>query len=142
MNKLMCFACMIALVLSACSVQESQIETPHYTQGVYELTFETRMISGLSAEGDWTFSYTYNGEPIISGHQIVYSLELFTFLPIEVHVSDNSNLDHIGNGTLKVAICNGGLGKAKIIISDNSEPSDTDDVVWEIICTVKLISKR
>ena len=142
MKKVICFACMIALLLSACSVPKPQIEQPHYTHAVYELTFETKMISGSSPKEGWIFTYTYNGEAITSGHQIVYSLEFFTFLTIEVQLWEDSNLDHTGNGTLKVAICNGGSGKTKITVADNGGISDGDTVVWEIVCTVKMIRKQ
>ena len=144
MKRIVCVVCVIAVLLSACSMvdQEPTILEDDYTYGIYQLTFKTRKISNDSVGDDWSFTYTYNGERIKNGHQITQSLEIFTFQTIEVEIREDDKIDDVGSGVLRVAICDGGSGKAEITVVEQGGRYDGNTAVWEVTCEVKLVGKK
>ena len=138
MKRTVCIICLLALLLSACSTAEKAptIAEEGHTQGIYQLTFTEKKISNDRVGNDWSFTYTHNGQTIKTGYTITQSLEVFTFQSISAEVREKDKLDDIGTGTLPVAICDGGSGKAKISAFKGNT------AVWEISCKVKLISKQ
>ena len=144
MKAFICTVILLALLLSACSVtkQTPTVFEAHYTHGIYQLTFKPERISSGHVGNDWSFTYTYDGQTIESGHQIAYPIDLFTFLPIGVEVREKDNIDDVGTGILNVAICDGSSGKTQITVTETDGKYKGNTTVWEIICTVKLISKR
>ena len=144
MKRIVCVACLVAVLLSACSMidQEPTIPEDDYTYGVYQLTFKAKLISNDSVGDDWSFTYTYNGETIKNGHQITQSLEIFSFQTIEVEIREDDKIDDVGSGVLRVAICDGGTGKTKITVVEQGGKYNGNTAVWEITCEVKLIGRK
>lgn len=132
----------LALLLSACSVSEPEETEGHYTHGIYELTFKTRRISNNHVGNDWSFTYTYNGETITSGYQIIQSLEIFSFQPIQIEIREDDKIDDVGTGTMSIAICDGGSGKTQITVTESGGRYDGNTAVWEVTCEVKLVGKQ
>lgn len=151
MKRFVCVVCVVALLLSGCTVPESTKATTeatepettaNYTHGIYELTFKAKRVSDDSVGNDWTITYTHNGETVKSGHRVLLSLEVFTFQTIEVEVREDDKLDDVGTGDMKVAICDGGSEKTTITVTENGGRYKGETAVWEITCTVKLIGKQ
>ena len=140
MKRFICIVCLLALLLFACSVAEQTPTIPegNYSHGIYQLTFKTKKISNNHVGNDWSFTYTYGGQTIQSGHKITYPLDLFTFLPIGVEVRENDKLDDVETGTLCAAICDGGSGKTQITVTETDGKYKGNTAVWEITCKVKL----
>ena len=81
MKRILCVT-LALLLLAGCSVPEpAPIPKPEgsYTQDIYELTFSVERVSGGSTR-DWDFTYSHNDENIASGHRVLLSKEVFTFL--------------------------------------------------------------
>ena len=59
MKKNIWVVCLLALLLPACSVKKPESTTPttEYTHDVFELTFETKLISNDSVGNDWCITY-------------------------------------------------------------------------------------
>lgn len=132
----------LALLLSACSAAETEETEGHYTHGIYELTFKAKKISNNRVGNDWSFTYTYDGETIKTGHKIGYALELFTFLPIHVEIREDDKIDDVGTGTLWIAIADGGSGKTEITVTEQGGSFSGNTAVWEVSCDVKLVGKQ
>lgn len=132
----------LVLLLSACSVTGPEETEGHYTHDIYELTFKARRISNNHVGNDWSFTYTYNGETIKSGHQIIQSVEIFSFQPIHVEIREDDKIDDVGTGTMSVAICDGGSGKTEITVTEKGGKYDGNTAVWEVTCEVKLVGKQ
>ena len=139
--KKLAWLLVLVLLLSGCAAQEPE-PTEHYTHGIYELTFKARRISNNHVGNDWSFIYTYDGETIKSGHQIVYSLELFTFLPIHVEIREDDKIDDVGTGTMRVAIADGGSGKTEITVTETDGKYKGNTAVWEVSCEVKEVGRQ
>ncbi len=144
MKQFVCLIVLIALFLSACSAAEPTPAIPEqaYTQGIYQLTFQTKLLSNDCVGNDWSFTYTHNGQAIKSGYTITQSLEIFTFQSIGVEVRENDKIDDVGTGTLSVAICDGGSGKTQVTVTETSSRYKGNAAVWEISCQVKLAEKQ
>ena len=140
---MVCLHCLLALLLSACSVVETEPTIPegNYSYGIYQLTFKTKKISNDCVGNDWSFTYTHNGQTIKSGYTITQSLEIFTFQSIGVEVQENVKIDDVGTGTLAVAICEVGSGKLQITVTETDGRYKGNTAVWEITCEVKLVAK-
>ena len=79
MEKTICAGIALLLLLSGCTAPSpTPLPTESFTQGIYEFSFSVEQLSD-EATDQWEFTYTYNGETITSGHQILFSLEIFTF---------------------------------------------------------------
>lgn len=146
MKRTVCIVCLLALLLSACSIGE-QTQTPAIPKGdhkcgIYQLTFTEKEISNDHVGNDWSFTYTHNGQTIKSGYTITQPLETFTFQSIGVEIREKDKIDDVGTGTLAVAICEGGSGKTEITVTENAGAFNGNTAVWEISCEVKLVSKQ
>ena len=122
MKRFACIAFLLVLVFSACSAEE---QTPTFPQETldydkYQLTFQTKEISNDSVGKDWSFTYTYNGQIIQSGYEIIQSAGVFSFQSIDVEVRKKDKFDDVGKGTLTVAVCDGGSGKTQITVTETN----------------------
>ena len=144
MKRLVCIVCLLALLLSACSVEEqpTTILKGNYSHGIYQLTFTEKRISNDHVGNDWSFTYTHNGQTIKSGYTITQPLEVFTFQSIGIEIRENDKIDDVGTGTLTVAICAVGSGKTEISVTENAGAFKGNTAVWEISCEVELIGKQ
>ncbi len=137
MKRIVC-AIMALLLLAGCTAHEPKpVPTEPFRQGVYEFSFSVDSLSGDQAD-QWEFVYTYNGEPITNGHQILFPLEIFTFHSIQVEVIEKGAPSNAYSATFPVAICDGGSGKTEVKVIG----SDGEEVVFKITCRVTLIGKQ
>lgn len=134
----------LALLLSACTAVDTTSMVPEgeYTDGIYELTFQTKSISNQFVGNDWSFTYTFDGEVITSGHQIVNSLGKLTFLPVYVEIREADKIDDVATGVIRIAIADGGSGKTEITVIEEGGRFAGNTAVWEVSCKVKLVGKQ
>lgn len=138
MKKIICVAIALLLLLSGCAAPSpTPLPTESFTQGIYELSFSFEQLSG-EATDQWEFVYTYNGETITSGHQILFSLEIFTFHSIRVDVIEKGAPSNRYSATFPVAICAGGSGKTEITVTDTHGKTAT----FKITCRLTQIGKQ
>lgn len=142
MKRILCTSIALLLLLTACSAPVQQVPPStepdgDYAYGVYEFTFDVERVSGWPFEG-WDFVYTYNGEKIQSGHQILFSLELFSFHSVQVDVIERDNPKNSFSATFPVAICDGGSGKTEITVTDSNGKTAT----FKVTCEVIQVGKR
>ena len=138
MKKLICAGIALLLVLSGCAAPLTEpLPTESFTHGIYEFTFFVEQLSG-EATDQWDFVYTYNGETITSGHQILFSLEIFTFHSIQVDVIEKDAPENKYSATFPVAICAGGSGKTEIAVTDTIGTTAT----FKITCRLTQIGKQ
>lgn len=138
MKKIICASIALLLLLSGCAAPSpTPLPTEPFTHGIYEFSFSVEQLSG-EATDQWEFVYTYNGETITSGHQILFSLEIFTFHSIQVEVIEKDAPNNIYSATFPVAICNGGSGKTEITITG----TDGSTATFKITCQVTQIGKQ
>lgn len=142
MRRILCTGIALLLLLTACStpvqdVPPSTESVGDYDYGVYEFTFDVERLAGWPFEG-WDFIYTYNGEEIQSGHQILFSLELFSFHSVQVDVIERDNPKNSFSATFPVAICDGGSGKTEITVTDSNGKTAT----FKVTCEVTQVGKR
>lgn len=137
MRRILC-AVMLLLVLSGCAETMTDPKpTESFKYGIYEFNFSEEQISGTPTD-DWEFVYSYDGQTITSGHQIVYSLEVFTFYRIQVVATQRSNPDYTYSAIFPVAICDGGYGKTEITVTDTSGKN----AIFKVSCCLTQIGKR
>ena len=138
MRKIVCATMALLLSLTGCTAQiPTSLPTESYTQGIYEFTFAVEQIAGESTDA-WEFVYTYNGETIASGYQILFSLEIFTFHSIQVDVIEKVAPNNTYSATFPVAICAGGSGKTEVTVTDSNGKTAT----FIIACHVTQIGKQ
>ena len=140
LRKLVAVSMTIILLLTGCSIPVPNAEpasTAAATHGIYEFTFEVVQTSGAPAD-QWEFRYTYSGETISSGHQFLYSLELFTFYRIQVTVTERGAPDNAYCATFPVAICNGSSGKVEFAVTG----ANGSHAIFQIICRVTQIGRQ
>jgi len=142
MKRILCTSIALLLLLTACSVPAQQVPPStelngNYTYGVYELDFSVERLSGWPFES-WDFVYTYNGEKIQNGHQVLLSVELFMFYSVRVDVIERDNPKNSFAVTLPVAICDGGFGKTEITVTGSNGKSAT----FKVTCDVTQVGKR
>lgn len=131
MKKIVCVTMVMLLLLNGCTPPES---TESFTQGIYEFTFAVEQISGEPTD-EWEFAYTYKGETITTGHQILFSLEIFAFHSIQVEIIEKNAPANSYSAKFPVAICAGGSGKAEVTVT-------TVDGTFKIACRVTQIGKQ
>lgn len=136
MKRIICTGMTLLLLLTGCMAPTLE-PTESFTHGVYEFTFSVEQIAGEPTD-KWDFVYTYNGEPITNGHQILFSLEIFTFHSIQVDVIEKNAPSNKYSATFRVAICDGGSGKAEITATDTSGRTNS----FRIVCSVVQIGKQ
>ena len=138
MKKLICIGIAFLLILSGCTAPSpAPLPTESFTQGIYQFAFSAEQLSG-EATDQWEFVYTYNEETITSGHQILFSLEIFTFHSIQVDVIEKDTPSNTYSATFPVAICNGGSGKTEITVTDTTGTTAT----FKISCQVTQFGKQ
>ena len=142
MKRILCTSIVLIMLLTACSAPAQQMPpntelNGNYTYGVYELNFDIERLSGWPFEG-WDFVYTYNGEKIQNGHQVLLSVEIFTFYSVQVDVIERDNPKNSFTATFPVAICDGGSGKTEITVTDSNGKSAT----FKVTCDVTQVGKR
>ena len=137
MRRILC-AVMLLLVLTGCAEPMTDPKpTESFKYGIYEFNFSEEQISGVPTD-DWEFVYSYDGETISSGHQILYALELFTFYYIQVEVIEKDTPSNTYRARFPVAICDGGSGKTEITVTGTDGKSAT----YKIICQLTQIGKQ
>lgn len=138
MKRILCATIALLLLLTGCTAPAlTPLPTESFTYGIYEFTFTVEQISGEPTDA-WDLVYTYNGETITSGHQIRFSLGIFTFHSIQVDVTEKGNPNNTYSATFPVAICNGGSGKTELTVTD----PDGKTVTFKITCQVTQIGKQ
>ena len=136
MRRILCVV-MLLLVLTGCAASMTEPEpTRSFKYGIYEFNFSEERISGTPTD-DWEFVYSYDGETISGGHQIFYSLELFTFYYIQVEVIEKDTPTNTYTAKFPVAICDGGSGRTEITVIDTAGKN----AVFKIKCQVTQIGK-
>ena len=141
MKRILCTSIVLIMLLTACSAPAQQPPSTELnggvTYGVYELDFSVERLSGWPFEG-WDFVYTYNGEEIQNGHQVLLSVEIFTFYSVQVDVIEQDNPKNSFTATFPVAICDGGSGKTEITVTDSNGKSAT----FKVTCDVTQVGKQ
>ena len=141
MKRILCTSIVLIMLLTACSAPAQQPPSTELnggvTYGVYELDFSVERLSGWPFEG-WDFVYTYNGEKIQNGHQVLLSVEIFTFYSVQVEVIERDNPKNSFTATFPVAICDGGSGKTEITVTDSNVKTAT----FKVTCDVTQVGKR
>ena len=141
MKRILCTSIVLIMLLTACSAPAQQPPSTELnggvTYGVYELDFFVERLSGWPFEG-WDFVYTYNGEKIQNGHQVLLSVEIFTFYSVQVEVIERDNPKNSFTATFPVAICDGGSGKTEITVTDSNGKTAT----FKVTCDVTQVGKR
>ena len=128
----------LLLLLTGCTTQiPTSMPTESFTQSIYEFTFAVEQTAGEPTDA-WEFDYTYNGGTITSGHQILFSLEIFTFHSMQVDIIEKTELDNKYSATFPVAICAGGSGKTEVTVIDAAGKTAT----FKITCQVTQIGKQ
>jgi len=142
MKRILCTSIAVMMLLAACSAPAQQVPqntelNGNYTYGVYELDFTVEHLSGWPFEG-WDVVYRYNDEVIESGHQVLLSLEVFTFYSVQVDMVERDNPKNTFSATFPVAICDGGSGKTEITVTGSNGKTAT----FKISCDVTQVGKR
>lgn len=137
MKRILCIGVSLVLLLTACS---APIQPPatggNADQGIYELTFLVEPLTFWPFR-DWDFVFTYNGEPIKSGHKIQLSLEVFAFFPVRVEVIERGVSGSKYSTLLRVPIYDGGSEKTEITVTSHGR----FQVTFQIICRVTQVGK-
>ena len=141
MKRLLCTSIVLIMLLTACSTPAQQ---PPSTElggegryGVYELDFSVECLSGWPFES-WDVVFTYNDEVIESGHQVLLSVEVFTFYSVQVEMIERDNPKNSFAATFPIAICDGGSGKTEITVTS----SDGKTATFKVTCDVTQVGKR
>lgn len=142
MKRILRTSIVLIMLLTACSVPVQQVPlttelSGDYTYGVYELDFRIERLSGWPFES-WDVVYTYNDEVIESGHQVLLSVEVFTFYSVQVEMIERDNPKNTFTATFPVAICDGGSGKTEITVTDSNGKSAT----FKVTCNVTQVGKQ
>ena len=136
MKRMICASTALLLLLSGCTVPTPErLPTESFTYGIYDFSFSVEQLSGEPTDA-WEFIYTYNEETITTGHQIRFSLEIFTFHSIQVTVIEKDAPGNQYSATFAVAICDGGTGKTEVRVIGN----DGKIASFRIACQVNRIS--
>ena len=138
MKRIICASLSLLMLLTGCTAPAPDpLPTESFTYGIYEFAFAVEQLSGESTDA-WDFVYTYNGETITTGHQIRFSLGIFTFHPIRVDVIEKAAPGNTYSATFPVAICRGGTGKTEITVTN----ADGTTATFKITCQVTQIGKQ
>lgn len=138
MKRIICASLALLLLLTGCTVPApTPLPTESFTYGIYEFAFAVEQLSG-ELNDTWDFVYTYNGETITSGHQIRFSLGIFTFHSMQVDIIEKAAPSNTYSATFPVAICHGGTGKTEITVTN----ADGTTATFKITCQVTQIGKQ
>lgn len=142
MKRILCTSIVLIMLLTGCFAPAQQVPPTtelggDYTYGVYELDFSVERLSGWPFES-WDVVYTYNDEKIESGHQVLLSVEVFTFYSVRVEMIERDNPKNSFTATFPVAICDGGSGKTEITVTDSNGKTAT----FKVTCDVTQVGKQ
>ena len=138
MKRIICASLTLLLLLTGCTASApTPLPTESFTYGIYEFAFAVEQLSGEPTDA-WDFVYTYNGETITTGHQIRFSLGIFTFHSIQVDVIEKAAPGNIYSATFPVAICRGGTGTTELTVTN----ADGTTATFKIPCQVTQIGKQ
>ena len=141
MKRILCTSIVLIMLLTACSAPVQQSSSTELngggTYGVYELDFSDERLSGWPFES-WDVVFTYNDEVIESGHQVLLSVEVFTFYSVQVEMIERDNPKNSFAATFPIAICDGGSGKTEITVTS----SDGKTATFKVTCDVTQVGKR
>lgn len=146
MKRMICLVCLLGFLLCGCAAEEPSdppvIPAPDDYSGTYQLTFQEKLISNDSVGNDWSFTYTYNDQPIKSGYTVTQPLGTISFQSVGVEVRENDKFDDVGKGTLYIAVWDGGSGKTRIAVTETNGKYKDNTAVWEIACGVTLVENQ
>ena len=138
MKRVICASLSLLMLLTGCTAPAPDpLPTESFTYGIYEFAFAVEQLSGEPTDA-WDFVYTYNGETITSGHQIRFSLGIFTFHSMQVDIIEKAAPGNIYSAAFPVAICNGGTGKTEITVTN----ADGTTATFKITGQVTQIGKQ
>ena len=138
MKRIICASLSLLMMLTGCTAPAlTPPPTESFTYGIYEFAFAVEQLSGEPTDA-WDFVYTYNGETITTGHQIRFSLGIFTFHAIQVDIVEKAAPGNTYSATFPVAICRGGTGKTEITVTN----ADGKTATFKITCQVTQIGKQ
>ena len=138
MKRIICASLSLLMLLTGCTAPAPDpLPTESFTYGIYEFAFSVEQLSGDPTDA-WDFVYTYNGETITTGHQIRFSLGIFTFHSFQVTAIEKAAPGNTYSATFPVAICRGGTGKTEITVTN----ADGTTATFKIICRVTQIGKQ
>ena len=138
MRKIVCVTMALVLFLTGCTTQmPTSMPTESFAHGIYEFTFTVEQTAGDPTNA-WEIVYTYNGETVTSGHQILFSLEIFTFHSMQVDIIEKAAPSNTFSATFPVAICAGGSGKTEVTVTD----SDDKTATFRISCQLTQMGKQ
>ena len=138
MKRIICASLTLLLLLTGCTAPAPDpLPTESFTYGIYEFAFTVEQLSAEPTDA-WDFVYTYNGETITTGHQIRFSLGIFTFHSMQVDIIEKAAPGNAYIATFPVAICHGGTGKTEITVTDTIGTTAT----FKINCRLTQIGKQ
>ena len=142
MKRILYISIVLVMLLTACSAPAQQMPpstepSGNYKYGVYELEFNVERLSGWPFEG-WDLVYTHIGEEIQNGHQVLLSVEVFTFYSVQVEMIERDNPKNSFTATFPVALCDGGSGKTEIRVTG----SNGKTAIFKVTCHVTQVGKR
>ena len=138
MKRIICASLSLLMLLTGCTAPApTPLPTESFTYGIYEFAFAVEQLSSEPTDA-WDFVYTYNGETITTGHQIRFSLGIFTFHSIQVDVIEKAAPGNTYSATFPVAISRGGTGKTEITVTN----ADGKTATFKITCQVTRIGKE
>ena len=138
MKRIICASLSLLMLLTGCTAPAPDpLPTESFTYGIYEFAFAVEQLSGEPTDA-WDFVYTYNGETITTGHQIRFSLGIFTFHSMQVDIIEKAAPGNTYSATFPVAICHGGTGKTQITVTH----ADGTTATFKITCQVTQIGKQ
>ena len=138
MKRIICASLALLLLLTGCTVPApTPLPTESFTYGIYEFAFAVEQLSGEPTDA-WDLVYTYNGETITTGHQIRFSLGIFTFHSMQVDIIEKAAPGNIYRAIFPVAICRGGTGKTEITVTN----ADGKTATFKISCRLTQIGKQ
>ena len=138
MKRIICASLSLLMLLTGCTAPAPDpLPTESFTYGIYEFAFAVEQLSGEPTDA-WDFVYTYNGETITTGHQIRFSLGIFTFHSMQVDIIEKAAPSNTYSATFPVAICHGGTGKTEITVTN----ADGTTATFKITCQVTQVGKQ
>ena len=144
MKKIICVVCLCALLMSACSVKKAEPteSTTAHTHNVFELTFETKLITNDSVGNDWTITYYYENQSIQSGFRFDQWVGVFRFHNIRVVIQEKDKIVDMGEGLLTVASIDGSSDAIEITVIEHGGKYEGNTAVWKVTCYMKLVDKK
>ena len=142
MKRMLLTGMVLVMLLTACAAPVQHMlpgtgQNGYGTCDVYEVDFDVKRLSGWPFEG-WDVVYSCNGKEIKSGHQVLLSVELFLFYPVQVKFIERDNPGNSFTETFPVAICDGGSGKTEITVTGSNGKTTT----FKVSCQVTQVGRQ